>query len=120
MRCATIEFSKREDERIRGKGGRKTDRYVEINDMIFGKGWRKDGVYKGALEGRLDGGGSGIVEWWAHIYRRMARAHVTIDGYGGEKRVMMIAFGVRKKGGLRGIRRVMKEMIANGNVKNVL
>jgi hypothetical protein len=77
-------------------------------------------VNYGALERRLDRGRGGIVDWRTNIYRGLARAHEAIDGYGGEKRVVMIAFRVREKGRLRRVWRVMKEMIANGNIKDVL
>jgi hypothetical protein len=77
-------------------------------------------VDNGALEGRVDRSRSGIIEWGTNVYRGLARAHEAIDGYGGEKRVVMIAFRVREKGRLRRVWRVMKEMIANGNIKDVL
>jgi hypothetical protein len=38
VKCAEIEFNKREREGVRGEKGHEAHRDIEINDMIFRKG----------------------------------------------------------------------------------
>lgn len=73
----------------------------------------------GAFERRMERYRGGIIEWGTNVYRGMARGHKVIDGDGREKRVV-IAFRVREKSGLRRIRSVVKEMVSDGNVEDVL
>jgi hypothetical protein len=60
-----------------------------------------------------------IVEWGAHIYRRMAGGHIAVDGYRGENCVV-ITLRVREKRRMRRIMRVVNDIMRNGHLEHVL
>ena len=72
------------------------------------------------LNRRVERGRGGIVEWGKHIYGRLAGGHEAVDRYRGENGVVMFAFRVSEKGGLRGLVLVRKDIRGDGHVKDVL
>ena len=73
---------------------------------------------EGGFEGLC---GGGILKRGTNVYGGMAGGHKVVYGHGRENWVV-IAFGMmREKGGLRcWILRVVKEMISDGDVEDVL
>jgi hypothetical protein len=78
-------------------------------------------VNDGAFDGGMEGCWSGIIKRGTNVYGGMARGHKVVDGYGREH-LVVIAFGMMgEKGGLRCcILRVVKEMVSDGDVEDVL
>lgn len=103
------------------KRGRRAHRYIEINDMIFGKRWlRKDGVNESTLTRRVERGRGRVIEWGKHFYRRLAGGHKAVDGYRRENWVIISLFRVREKRRMRRLWFVMKHVRGDGHVKDVL